>query len=256
MKNLPTLDAHAHLDPARTKKELAESGAVLAMTFSLEQAAVAIERNDGRIAWGAGCHPRNARAQEAFDIHQFCNLVKHTTIVGEVGLDAGSAVPLAEQRRVFRQILEVVADHPRLVSIHSTRATAALVLEELQRRRVSVPVIHGRWMGTAAETRDALELGCYFSIHSQVARYSIYRNMIPPERVLVETDHGAGDPPAAIPCRIEWVEYLVAQQYDLDVKNIRRLVWQNFGTIIHRTGTAGLLPRAMAGMAAGDPEGR
>jgi hypothetical protein len=38
MKILPSLDAHAHLDPARANKELANSGAVLAMTFSLDQA--------------------------------------------------------------------------------------------------------------------------------------------------------------------------------------------------------------------------
>lgn len=28
---------------------------------------------------------------------------------------------------------------------------------------------------------------------------------VPPGRILVESDHGYNDPPAAIPCRIEWV---------------------------------------------------
>jgi TatD DNase family protein len=175
MKSLPSLDAHAHLDPARTAQELANSGAVLAMTLSLEQATDALKRGDSTIAWGVGCHPRNMRAQQSFDIKQLANLVRHTAIVGEIGLDDGSDVPLTEQRRTFQQILGVVSDLSRLVSIHNTRATAKLILEELHLRPISVPVMHGRWMGTIAETKAAVDLGGYFSIHSQVARLPSFR---------------------------------------------------------------------------------
>jgi hypothetical protein len=40
METLPPLDAHAHLDPEQTSEELAASGAVLAMTLSLDEAAL------------------------------------------------------------------------------------------------------------------------------------------------------------------------------------------------------------------------
>jgi hypothetical protein len=64
--------------------------------------------------------------------------------------------------------------------------------------------------------------------------------------VLIESDHGWADPPAAIPCRIEWVEYLVAQQLGLGVKDVRRLAWQNLARIIRETNTQHLLPAALA----------
>ena len=65
METLPTLDAHAHIDPARTADELAETGAVLAMTTSLDEAALVVDRREPYVAWGVGCHPRRAEAQEA-----------------------------------------------------------------------------------------------------------------------------------------------------------------------------------------------
>ncbi|MGE5221659.1 MAG: hypothetical protein ACM3PY_04430 [Omnitrophica WOR_2 bacterium] len=53
MENLPTLDEHAHFDPARTAHELTSSGAVLAMTMSLDEVNKVVDRSDPWIAWGA-----------------------------------------------------------------------------------------------------------------------------------------------------------------------------------------------------------
>lgn len=244
MGTLPPLDAHAHLDPARASSELVGTGAVLAMTLSLDEAALVIDRYEPHITWGVGCHPRQLKPQEAFDAERFGDLAKRAAIVGEIGLDTGSRVPLELQLQTFRQALEVVAELPRLVSIHSYRA-ARLVVEELRRRPVAVPVLHW-WTGTADETQEAVALGCYFSIHSAVARHSKFRIRVPPERVLIESDHGYRDPPAAIPCRVEWVEHLVGQQLGLGVKEVRRLAWQNLATIICETGTRELFPETFA----------
>ncbi len=240
----PTLDAHSHITPKHSSKDLEESGAVLAMTFSLNEAALGIRRKESNITWGAGCHPRFPKSQEAFAVEKFEGLLKKTAIVGEVGLDARSRVPLEFQMKNFRQVLEVVSRFPRLVSIHSYRATG-LVLKELRRTPIATPVLH-RWAGSADETSEAVEIGCYFSIHSAVARQSKFRKRVPVERILVESDHGYNDPPAAIPCRIEWVEHLVAQQFKLEVKEVRELVWRNLATIVHRTGTLNLLSESIA----------
>lgn len=244
METLPPLDAHAHIDPDRTSSELAGTGAVLAMTLSLDEAALVIDRYEPHITWGVGCHPRNLKSQEAFDAERFGELAERAAIVGEIGLDSGSRVPLELQLQTFRQALAVVAELPRLVSIHSYRTTG-LVIEELRRRPVAVPVLHW-WTGTADETQEAVALGCYFSIHSAVARHSKFRTRVPPERVLIESDHGYRDPPAAIPCRVEWVEHLVGQQLKLGVKDVRRLAWRNLATIIRETGTRELFPEAFA----------
>lgn len=241
---LPPLDAHAHLDPDRTSDELAGTGAVLAMTLSLDEAARALDRREPTITWGVGCHPRDRKAQEAFDAARFGALVERAAIVGEIGLDTESRVPLEIQLQTFRQALAVVAELPRLVSIHSYRATG-LVLEELRRRPVAVPVLHW-WTGSAAETQEAVALGCYFSIHSAVARHSKFRTRVPPERVLIESDHSYIDPLLAIPCRVEWVEHLVGQQLKLGVEEVRRLAWRNLATILRETGTMELLPQPFA----------
>lgn len=239
---LPTLDAHCHLSAAHSSEDLADAGFAIALTLSLEEAENVIERQEPHIAWGVGCHPRRPESQETFDVDRFRDLVERTAIVGEIGLDIGSRVPIERQVRSFRQVLEVIADHPRCASIHSYRATG-LVLEELRRTPISTPVLHW-WTGSADETSEAVELGCYFSIHSAVARHSKFRTRVPATRMLVESDHGYGDPPAAIPCRVEWVEHLVAQQLKTDVKEFRRMVWRNFATIIQDTATMNVLPKS------------
>jgi TatD DNase family protein len=242
---IPTLDSHAHINLSYSQADLSASGAVLAMSLSLEEAERALQRTDTFIAWGVGCHPRFLRSQVGFDAYRFRSLVEQTAIVGEVGMDAGSHVPLEMQRKIFRQVLEIIAGQPRLVSIHSYQATG-LVLQELQHCPITVPVLHW-WTGNVAETKKAVELGCYFSIHSAVARHSKFRLHVPLDRVLVESDHGYNDPPAAIPSRIEWVEYLAAQQYHLGVKEFRRLVLTNLWRIFIDTKTSYLIPAAMAG---------
>jgi TatD DNase family protein len=246
MKELPSLDAHAHLDHARTVDELADSGSVLAMTLSLEEATLAIDRHDPQIVWGVGCHPRRLRAQKSFDAERFGDLAERTAVVGEIGLDVDSHyshAPLETQLQTFRKALEVVSDLPRIVSIHSYRATR-LIVRELRQKPIAVPILHW-WTGTVEETKEAVALGCYFSVHSAVARHSKFRTAVPPERILIESDHGYADPPAAIPCRIEWVEHLVAQQLGLGRRDVRRLAWQNLATIVQKTNTRKLLPEPL-----------
>ncbi|MEN6369854.1 MAG: TatD family hydrolase [Thermotogota bacterium] len=241
MKDVIALDAHAHIRPARTSEELAPAGAILAMTLSLDEAAAVVGRRELLVAWGAGCHPRKAEAQAAFDPDLFDRLAEQTAVVGEIGLDVRwSRVPVETQLRTLRHALEVVAKMPRIVSIHSFTATR-LVLDELRRTPVAAPILHW-WTGNAAETREAVAMGCYFSVHSAVARRSTFRTAVPPERILVESDHGWGDPPAAIPCRVEWVEHLLSVQLKCPREEIRALVWRNFATIVRETGTGPLLP--------------
>jgi TatD DNase family protein len=237
---LPTLDAHAHIDARRHPDGLGDCGVVLAQTFSLEDAERSNARYEPTVAWGAGCHPRLADAQAAFDRDRFRGLLARTAIVGEVGLDAGSHVPRETQLATFRAVLEIVADQPRILSIHSHRSTRQ-VLDELRRTPIVAPILHW-WTGTAAETSEAVELGCRFSVHAAVARQSKWRSRVPLDRILVETDHGWRDPPGAIPLRVGWVEHLVAQQYGITPAEVRQAAWRNFAAIVAATGTSGLLP--------------
>jgi TatD DNase family protein len=239
MMYLPSLDSHAHIDPARTPTELEPAGAVLVMTLSLEESELMLKRKQTNIAWGIGCHPRQEKAQEQFNCDRFRELALQAAFIGEVGLDSGSRVPLEKQLKTFRQVLSVAAELKHPVSIHSYQATAQ-VLEELKRMPISVPILHW-WTGSAVETRGTAALGCYFSIHSQVARQSKFRLNVPLERILVESDHGWADPLAAIPCRIEWVEHLVAAQRKISREEVRQATWRHLARIIKETGVEYLL---------------
>ncbi|MBN2351764.1 MAG: TatD family hydrolase [Spirochaetales bacterium] len=247
---LPTLDAHCHLDSSRTAGELDACGAVLAMTLSPDEFEAALARPAHPfIARGAGCHPGVAGAQEAFNPERFRRLAEKAAVVGEIGLDKASTVPIETQVRTFRAILAAAAELGRPVSVHSRHATG-LVIDELERARPPAVILHW-WLGSAALTSRAVGLGCWFSIHSSIARQSRFRAWVPVERVLVETDQAYEDPPSAVPPRIEQAENILAEQYKMEVIELRRRIWMNFGAIVARTGVSSLLPGGIAGVLGG-----
>jgi TatD DNase family protein len=205
------------------------------MTLSLEEAGRVIGKDEPLIAWGIGCHPRRGAAQEAFNPDRFDELATKSPIIGEIGLDLGYRVPIERQLFTLRTALEFAARNPRIMSLHSYAATA-MMLEELERTPVIAPILHW-WTGNSAETRRAVDLGCFFSVHSAVARRSIFRTQVPPSRLLVESDHGWSDPPGAIPHRVQWVEYLLSASLKIDVRQVRQLVWRNFNEIVRLTNT-------------------
>jgi len=237
---LPSLDAHAHLDEARPPEEFAQCGFVLAQTLSLAQAERAAGRADPQIVWSVGCHPRLARAQSMFSPAELERLVAGTPVIGEVGLDSGSRVARELQLQTFRAILDRARTDVRIVSIHSFRSTGAM-LDELEHRPIAAPVLHW-WTGRSDETKRAVRLGCYFSIHSAVARWSIFHSHVPVDRLLIESDHGESDPPAAIPLRVGWVEHLLGQRYALTPVEVREVGWRNLSRLADLTGTTQLFP--------------
>lgn len=240
MTALPSLDAHAHLDMRRHPAPYEECGAVLAQTMSLAEAERTSARTDAMVAFGVGCHPRLPAAHAGFDRELFEGLVARSPLVGEVGLDSGSRVPVDAQLTTFRTVLEVVAARPRIVSLHAFRSTRAM-LDELTRTPIVAPILHW-WTGSAAETSEAVALGCSFSVHAAVARQSKWHTRVPLDRILVESDHGWSDPPAAIPLRVGWVEHLLAQQYRIAPEELRAVTWRNLGRIVEEAGVVALLP--------------
>ncbi|MGZ6268758.1 MAG: TatD family hydrolase, partial [Candidatus Limnocylindrales bacterium] len=240
---IPTLDAHAHLDPSSWSTEPPDTGAVLAMSLTPEEFALRAGRADPMIAWGVGCHPGQARAQATFDPDRFRELVRRSAVVGEVGLDGTTATSMERQVDTFRTILAGLAVDPRIASIHSRRAES-LVLDELECRPIAAPILHW-FQGTAAEVRRAVGLGCYFSVHSAVARRSMWRTSVPLDRLLVESDHGYRDPPAAIPLRVGWVEHLLADARRITPDEARTTCWRNLARIVRETGVEGLLPAGL-----------
>jgi TatD DNase family protein len=247
MTRLPALDLHAHIDPDIGPDELdVLNAAVFAVTRSIEEAVTALRRRDRMTVWGVGCHPGLAGAHQQFSSDEFAKLLDHTAFAGELGLDGKSRVPMVIQRKTMRSALAVLAEQPRLVSLHSYAATEIL-LDELESVRTKGVVLHW-WLGDPPQTKRAISLGCFFSVNASSVRRTEALANVPLDRVLTETDHPFGDrssPTPRRPGRIESVEQVLAEHYRITTSEMRRQVWRNLERLVRETGVSGQLPRAI-----------
>ena len=244
MKMPPPLDLHAHIDTSIDPRELSLLGVVFAATRSLNEAALATQRDDEHTIWGVGCHPGLASAQTAFDPERFAELVSSTAFVSEVGLDGKSRVPLTTQQATLTAILGLLAEHPRVTSLHSYQANDH-VLQALERNPIEGCILHW-WLGDERQTHRALELGCFFSFNESSIRRADLLDLIPLDRLLTETDHPFGDRRGgrtARPGLVAPVEKALARWHRVSAVAIRATMWANLARLVGQTGCARLLPR-------------
>jgi TatD DNase family protein len=226
---LMPLDMHAHIEPGIAPVELDRLGAcVVAVTRSLAEYADVARRQDRSVVWAAGCHPGLAKAMKDFSVESLQHVVAATPIIGEIGIDRTSRAPVNLQVDVFSKVLAVAVEVPRLLSIHSYRATD-LVLEALMRYRPKGVLLHW-WLGDEAETRAAVNLGAYFSLNAAQVKKWRALEIVPKERLLFETDHPFGDRRERMPRRpgnLSSVESQVANQFGLTAGLVREQTWRN-----------------------------
>jgi TatD DNase family protein len=241
MKSLPALDAHAHISPRMEARSLESLGAVvLAATRSLGEFETTLERRDLATVWGVGTHPGLASALTNFNRSRFERLMDGTPLVSEVGLD-GAAANRDRQSMVFQQIANAVATTPRVMSVHSRRATDE-VLDILESSRVGHYAVLHWWLGSAEATARAVDLGAFFSVNQSMQDALIGR--LPVDRVLLETDHPYGDRATveARPGNIVDVERRFGEIHGLSPTGARTQSWVNFATLASGTRIANLLP--------------
>lgn len=141
-----------------------------------------------------GLHPQVV-AERAHEITLWEELLPRTRYVGEVGLDAGPRFygSFDKQKEVFAHVLSSCARaRGKILSVHSVRCTTT-VLDMIEN---SLPPSRGQvvlhWFsGTVAEARRAADLGCYFSINSEMLANEKRASLVaklPLDRILTETD--------------------------------------------------------------------
>lgn len=141
-----------------------------------------------------GLHPQLV-ADRSDEIRLWEEYFPQTRYIGEVGLDAGPQYfkSFDLQKDVFEKVLKTCAKAwEKIITVHSVRS-AKHVLDMLESH---LPVGRGKvvlhWFtGSKSEVRRALDLGCYFSINSEMFRSERHRETvasIPIERMLTETD--------------------------------------------------------------------
>jgi TatD DNase family protein len=244
MSRLPPLDLHAHIDPNISEDDLDELGAVVfAVTRSLDESEEAIKRTDTTTIWGVGCHPAVANAHASFTPERFRQLIEASPFAGELGLDGKARVPFDKQLETLRRALDVLANDPRLVSLHNYAATQPII-EELERHEATPGRVLHWWLGDPQLTKRAVELGCYFSLPPAAMRRKDLLDAIPLDRLLTETDHPFGDRRSQYsrPGNVDLVEQALAAHHRRDPQDIRRILWRNLNQLIKETGCGRLLP--------------
>lgn len=244
---LPLQDTHAHIAPDVTADQLQGLGAaqIFAMTRSLVEAVMVLDRGDRNITWGCGIHPAARDALGTFTRARLETLVPRFAVVGEVGLD-GHAGEKERQRSTFVDVLTAIADQPVLVSIHSAGA-AAETIEVLADHRHSGSIFH--WFtGTAAQAKRALQLGAYMSVNAAMSEATL--SLIPRDRILLETDYpsterrGGGSQPGDT----ARAEQRLAQLWGVGAYEVRAQCYRNLRDIANRSGAIERLPEDLADM--------
>lgn len=242
----PPLDTHAHVQPGIASRELEALGAhVVAVTRSPDEYAQTLDRTDPTTTWALGCHPALATPQKNFGPERFRSLLDTAAVVGEVGLDGSSRVPMETQTAVLGSILEMLRETPRITTVHSAGATGEL-LELLADVRPEGVILHW-WRGTEDKTREALELGCYFSVNSREIDQPRVIGIVPRDRIVTETDHPSGDrsePPPRRPGNMARTIAGLSEQWNVPEGEVVRQTWKNWRNLGLSTGTADLLPRS------------
>jgi TatD DNase family protein len=239
----PPIDLHAHIHTNIDSVDLtALDAAIFAVTRSLDEAAIALERSDDTTVWGVGVHPNLAKSHKSFDAERFTELLTRTCFAGEIGLDGTRGLSLERQQHTLREILGVLADQPRIASIHSAGATTE-VIDELEQTPITGAVLHW-WLGDRRDTDRAIELGCYFSFNPAGASRKNVIESIPLDRVLTETDHPFGDRHSKPhqPGNVSGIERVLAQSHGATPDQIRRQVWRNLASLVAQTGCGALIP--------------
>lgn len=244
--NWPPLDLHAHVDPDISTSDLLQLRAVVfAATRTLDEAekALARQHSDLLAVWGVGTHPAMKTALDGFDSSRFATLVERSSYVAEVGLDGQAKARLPLQIEVLTEVLSTLQQLPRITSLHSYGATSQL-LDLLELTPIRGAVLHW-WLGDAAETRRAVELGAYFSVNPSNLKHKDVMSAIPLNRLLSETDHPDGNrwaPQPRLPGNVTRVEKSLGELHGMSAEAFRRKSWTNLKQLAEEADCADLLP--------------
>jgi TatD DNase family protein len=236
------IDFHCHLDlyddPHGVVAECKRRGVyVLSVTTtpSAFKGTVALSEGAPRIRTALGLHPQLV-GERKFELPLFEELLPEARYVGEIGLDGGpECKPFwDDQVVVFEKALAAcAADGGRVFSVHSRRATGAVLDIISKFPNAGVPILHW-YSGTARELERAMALGCWFSVGPAMLRSAKGRAlaaMMPRERVLTETDGPFArverDGPPLHPWDAEKAHDELASSWGMEVDRVGKVIAQN-----------------------------
>ena len=233
------IDTHFHLDKYRNHKEIFEylnrkKIYTLCMTDSpgVYVTCKRLYSHGKYVRHALGFHPLNIGLTDK-DFSEFLRLLPRADYVGEVGLDFSNKKGLPQNRQVdyFEIIVRQCARLNKLMSIHSNGAVDEIIriLSTFKPKRC---IIH--WFtGTEQQLKKLVEVGCYFSINTNMAMSNpdLIR-LIPLDRVLIESDgpytrvNGQRYNPRLLPLEYNTIAGVLANT------KLNQTVYNNFGHIL------------------------
>lgn len=248
-KDQGPVDFHCHLDLCGDMEQVFSAcDRMRCITLAVTTTPKAFERNRamaGRTRYvhaALGLHPQLV-AQRAAEVTQFEELAATTRFIGEIGLDAGRRFysSFERQKNVFERALTVCARlGDKVISLHSVR-TAKHVLDGIERtgvHRTCRPVLH--WFNASgSEIRRALDLGCLFSVNTEMLRApkgQALLDIVPVTSLLTETDapFQSADKKSTSPGDVGATLDLIAQAYRSDAKMVARQIRKTAKTLINQ----------------------
>ncbi len=246
-----SFDFHCHVDLDSNPPDLIQKCekyqvAVLAVTTTPKAWPQNLEwtRRSRYVHAAVGLHPELV-GERFSEIELLEQRIADTHLVGEIGLDGGSKYRslYAKQKEVFERALVAANKHgDRVISIHSRKAARDVIraIEKHTDPTRVLCVLH--WFsGSIAELRDALQLGCYFSVNSSMFTSKGGTKLIesiPLDRLLTETDSPfakvKGKP--SVPWNTVELMVPISELFGLPSNEISETIWRNSTNVFQFAG--------------------
>jgi len=243
-------DTHAHLDIVKDldKVILNAKSANVKLIISnsvniktLKQSFEFQKKYPEIVKVAAGLYPQDALTREEGilqndSFEDFKKIVKENknliVAIGEIGLDLKNGENLEEQTKLFKEQLNLAKELNLPVIIHSRKAEKE-ALEILQEYNDLTIIMHC-FSGKKPLVKQAIELGCYFSIPTNVVKSEQFQGMlqiIPKEKILTETDAPFLSPfkdKQNEPAFIEESIKAISKIWNLSIKETEKIIEENF----------------------------
>lgn len=243
------IDTHCHIDqfssPEDVVRECENSKLrVVAVTNLPSHFTVAADRLRGHkfVSAALGMHPLFA-LDGIRELTAFKRMAPYSDFIGEVGLDFSrqGIASKAIQERVFEDVLSVIKDRPRFITLHSRGAEAA-VLDGLRRHGIKAAVFH--WFSGTGKTLDNIFAeGHFVSVNPAMLSSRSGQRVIeqaPMDRILVESDgpftklQGQFCKPASVAL----VYQNLASRWNVSNERVVACIKSNFDSILGRVALA------------------
>ena len=194
-------DFHCHLDLMENMRsmiaDIRESNLYILAVGTTPKAYKAEKyfcRNNSNIAVACGLHPQLIKARYK-EKDLLIQLIKESKYIGEIGLDyrRDFISSKTEQLKVLEKIFESCYSYgDKILSIHSIRSADSVIslIKDTGVYRNNTCILH--WFtGSTTQMKDAVKLGCYFSINPKMFDTKSGQQIImsiPREKIVLETD--------------------------------------------------------------------